>query len=54
MTTITVTREDGATLQLTLSDHQNIYEWGDNIKTILTFLTFHPNTIDNILKDEDY
>jgi hypothetical protein len=50
--TLTVTN-NGKELRLTLPDEMDIEEWSDQFKTILSWLTFHPDTIKELFYEEE-
>ena len=42
-----------ATLNLQFPEGIDIWEWADQLKTILTFATFEPETINEIVRGKD-
>lgn len=40
-------------LMLTFDEDVNIEEWGNMFKSILTFATFHPDTIKELFYEEE-
>jgi hypothetical protein len=50
---ITVTDCRGHSLTLTLSWDADIEAWTETFKTIMTFLTFHPNSIAEMFASDE-
>ena len=50
---ICITRDDGDTLEMTLTEGKDIEDWKDLFRTILSFMTFHPSTIEELWKEEE-
>ena len=51
--TITVTNEEGDELKLTLASDCNANEWLSSFRTIMFWLTFIPETIDQYLPENE-
>ena len=49
---IKITNKESS-LELVLPDDMDIMEWGNQFKTILLWLTFHPETIKELFYDEE-
>ena len=49
---ITIEAHD-KTLTLVVPPDQDIYEWKDNFKAILTFLTFQSETIEKLFNEDE-
>ena len=50
---LTVDNGDSGKLELLVPDDSDIYEWQNNVRAILKWLTFNDKTINEILKDEE-
>ena len=49
---IRVEAGDGKEMTISIPVESDIYEWSSILKSILIFLTFHTNTIAEILKED--
>lgn len=50
---VKVTGQNGNELEMKVSWQDDIYAWRDHFRSILYWLTFHPNNIDEVLPDPD-
>ena len=55
--TITVENPDGDKLIMTVDEYAGVFDWGNKFRALLTWVTYQPDTISNLLKgeyEEDY
>jgi len=50
---ITVENPDGDVLTVTVNKHEDTWKWGDVFRTILTFVTYMPKNIEDLINRED-
>ena len=50
---ITVENPEGDVLTVTVNKHEDTWKWGDVFRTILTFVTYMPKNIEDLINRED-